>query len=738
MSFFLGKETKSKKPFLIESKDFCTHAVCMGMTGSGKTGLGIGLLEEAALNQIPALIIDPKGDLTNLLLAFPDLSPQDFAPWVDEGEAARNGMSRDEYAKKVASEWSEGLKSWGEDKSRILDYKNSVERTVYTPANRAGVPLSLLNSFAAPSKEIIEDAGAFRDRILSITSSLLGLIGIVSDPIKSREHILISTILEQLWKQGKSLDLSFLIRQIQEPPFDQVGVFALDTFYPAKERLSLAMALNNLLASPGFQAWMEGEPLDIQNLLYTNEGRPRHSILYIAHLSDSERMFFITLLLNEVISWMRRQPGTSSLRALLYMDEIFGFFPATSTPPSKMPMIALLKQARAFGLGIVLSTQNPIDLDYRGLGNAGTWFIGKLQTERDALRIIDGLQSSSNGNMDVQALKELLSQCKKRHFLVQSIHKDAPLIFETRWTLSYLRGPLTLAEIERLNRKKFVEAPESVQTFKPLLPASVKQLVLKDAPASATFTPLVLGKAKLHFVDQTNQLDEWVVKTVEAPIVDNSVDWNQGVNFTEIESLTTKIPKGNFEEIPSVLLNADNYKLFSKSFSQFLYQNATYDLFTAPGLKLTSKEGESEAEFQKRALAAMEEKLKTEYQSKIDLLQEKLRKAQVKYSKEAEKTSQKRFEAWISVGKTILGGLLSRKPISKTNVGNIGTSLKRVGNAIDSAPQDEIVTYQQEIAALQTEMNQINPQITLEKIQVRPRKSDLIVESIDIYWKAIN
>lgn len=734
MSFFLGKKIKDGASYLLESKDLCTHAVCMGMTGSGKTGLGIGLLEEAALEGIPALIIDPKGDLGNLYLAFPDLKPEEFAPWVDEGEAARNEMTVAEYAVKVAKEWANGLKSWGEDKKRILDYKMSVERTIYTPANTAGVPLSLLNSFAAPSLEFIKDAGAFRDRVLSTTSSLLGLIGIEADPIKSREHILISTILDKLWRNQHSLDLAELIRQIQNPPFTQIGVFPLDTFYPENERLKLAMALNNLLASPGFQAWMEGEPLDIQNLLYTKEGKPRHSILYIAHLSDSERMFFLTLLLNEVLSWMRRQSGTSNLRALLYMDEIFGFFPSTSSPPSKMPMIALLKQARAFGLGIVLSTQNPIDLDYRGLGNCGTWFIGKLQTERDRMRIIEGLKSSSLG--ETESLNELLSQCKKRTFLVQSIYKQEPILFETRWTLSYLRGPLTLPQIAELTTQKHVAIQKPFKLNKPLLPSNIKECTFENTPSNSTFEPLLLGKAKLHFIDSSTDLNIWVDRCVAAPLTNGDVDWDQS---EEIKApLTLDIPKGNFQDIPAALLNASNYKRYMKSLSQFLYQNATYTLFKVNVLKLTSQEGETEETFQKRANAALKEKLSKEYEEKINTLEDRLRKVQSRFAKDEEKKSQKRFDAWISVGKTILGGLLSRKKISKTNIGNIGTSLKRMGNSIDPLPgQEEMTQYEQEIRSLQAELLKLDPQAVIEKIQINPRKSDLIVEGIDIFWKPI-
>ncbi|MCE5293540.1 MAG: DUF87 domain-containing protein, partial [Chlamydiales bacterium] len=404
--FYLGKAVDPKTGkvtdsyTLYDSKNFTTHAVCVGMTGSGKTGLGITLLEEAALDKTPAIIIDPKGDLGNLLLAFDNLSADEFMPWVDKTEADKKDLSVKKYAQEVADSWKKGLESWGESAKRVQAFNNSVEKVIYTPASTMGRPLSILHSFTAPPVEQLKDVQGIRDKVQSITSSLLGLLGITADPIKSKEHILISTIVDQAWKKGHDVDIATLIQQIQKPPFSKIGALDIDTFYPPKERMELSIQLNNLLASPGFQAWMQGEPLDIQRLLYTPEGKPKLSIISIAHLSDAERMFFVTLLLNECITWMRQQPGTSSLRALLYMDEIFGYFPPSAMPPSKLPMLTLLKQARAYGLGIVLVTQNPVDLDYKGLANCGTWFIGKRHTERDNMRVIEGLNMASNGELD--------------------------------------------------------------------------------------------------------------------------------------------------------------------------------------------------------------------------------------------------------------------------------------------------------------------------------------------------
>ncbi|HUU37412.1 MAG TPA: DUF87 domain-containing protein, partial [Candidatus Desulfaltia sp.] len=395
--FYLGKtvdpKTQAVTPdyLLYDSKDLVTHAVCVGMTGSGKTGLCIGLLEEAAIDNIPALIVDPKGDLGNLALLFPELRPEDFRPWINEDEAAQKGLSPDDYAREQADLWRRGLAEWGQDENRIRSLVEAADISIYTPGSNAGLLLSALKSFAAPPPELVEDSDLFSQRISTTVSGLLGLLGIQADPLQSREHILVSNLLEAAWRTGESLDLPVLIQRVQSPPLKRLGVFELDAFYPASERNKLAVMLNNILAAPGFASWLEGYPLEIDSLLYTPSGKPRLSILSIAHLSDAERMFFVTLLLNQLLGWMRRQPGTSSLRALFYMDEIFGFFPPVAEPPSKRPLLTLLKQARAFGLGLVLTTQNPVDLDYKGLANTGTWFIGRLQTENDKKRLLDGL-----------------------------------------------------------------------------------------------------------------------------------------------------------------------------------------------------------------------------------------------------------------------------------------------------------------------------------------------------------
>ncbi len=459
-SFFLGKEYDLAKKALLpdrpinyDSRDLTTHAVCVGMTGSGKTGLCICLLEEAALDGVPAILIDPKGDITNLLLTFPDLRPEDFLPWINADDARRKGQTVEEFAAKTAQTWRDGLASWEEGPERIRALKAAADFAIYTPGSDAGLPISVMSSFRDPKLDWETESETLRERIQGTVSALLGLVGVEADPLRSREHILLSTIFEDAWRKGQDLDVAKLIMSVQKPAFKQIGIFDVETFFPEKERFVLAMALNNIIAAPSFAAWMQGEPLDVGSLLYTDQGKPRHSIFYIAHLSDAERMFFVTILLNQVISWMRAQPGTTSLRGLVYMDEIFGFFPPTANPPSKRPMLTLLKQARAFGLGIILTTQNPVDLDYKGLTNAGTWFIGKLQAERDKSRLLEGLESamSQAGSMsDTRVLDKIISSLESRVFLLHNINQGAPVVFQTRWAMSYLRGPLTRQQIKTL------------------------------------------------------------------------------------------------------------------------------------------------------------------------------------------------------------------------------------------------------------------------------------------------
>ena len=475
----------TSQPLLYNLDDLTTHAVVVGMTGSGKTGLCIDLLEEAALNGIPALMIDPKGDITNALLHFPDLLPQDFLPWVNPDQARRAGQSLEQAAQQAAATWREGLQAWDITPQRIRALQNAAGFAVYTPGSDAGIPVSILASLKAPPIPWDSNRELLREKISATVTALLGLVGLTNiDPVRSREHILLSNIFEHAWSHSCDLDLGELILQTQTPPFEKLGVFDVNTFFPEKDRFELAMLLNNILAAPAFQTWIEGQPLDIASLLYTPDGRPRHSVFYIAHLTDSERMFFVTLLYSAVESWMRAQSGTSTLRAVLYFDEIYGYLPPVNNPPSKQPMLRMLKQARAFGVGQVLVTQNPVDVDYKALSNAGTWFIGKLQTEQDKQRLLDGLQGAMAGNWDRGQYDRLISRLDKRVFVLNNVHENGPVLFQSRWAMNFLAGPLTRPQLPALNR--LVAAVPSQETPPPESPA-----VQPPTPASTPAPTLV-------------------------------------------------------------------------------------------------------------------------------------------------------------------------------------------------------------------------------------------------------
>ncbi|MGF1578138.1 MAG: helicase HerA domain-containing protein [Gemmataceae bacterium] len=471
MCFYLGRQYDLERKELLEesvmydAKDLTTHGVVVGMTGSGKTGLCVGLLEEAAIDGIPTIIIDPKGDLSNLLLQFPDLSPKSIKEWVNPDEAKQQSMTPAKYAKKISDRWRDGLQDSKQGTERIELLKNSSEWRIYTPGSEAGLPLSILKTFSAPDGSVLREQ--LNQRIDATATALLGLTGTSSDPVQSREHILIAQLLLNAWSKGENLTLKDIIAQVEDPPLKDIGAFTVEKFYPKKERVKLALALNKILAAPSFSTWIEGEGLDLSRMLYTEDRKPRQLIFYIAHLEESQRIFFVTLLLEEVLNWTRKQTGTSTLRALLYFDEVFGYLPPSpANPPTKLPLMTLLKQARAFGVGVLLATQNPVDLDYKALSNAGTWFIGKLQTERDKARLLEGLESvaAEQGSLtDKRYLDNVISSLGSRVFLLHNVHRGQPLIFKTRHTLSFLSGPMTRDQIAKLMTplKEERQRPES-------------------------------------------------------------------------------------------------------------------------------------------------------------------------------------------------------------------------------------------------------------------------------------
>ncbi|MBL8045491.1 MAG: ATP-binding protein [Anaerolineales bacterium] len=786
-AFYLGKEydlaAKQAKDALLlyDSKDLVTHAVCVGMTGSGKTGLCLALLEEAAIDGVPAIIIDPKGDLPNLLLTFPQLRGDDFAPWVNAEDAAKKGLGVPEFANAQAELWKKGLGDWGQDGGRIQRLRDAAEIMVYTPGSSAGLPVSILKSFAAPGQAVLEDGELLRERINTTVTSLLGLLNIQADPLQSREHILLANLIDSQWRQGKDMDLANLIGLIQNPPITKVGVLDLESFYPGKDRFSLVMALNNLLAAPGFSAWLEGEALDIQNMLYGVNGKPRHAIFSIAHLNDSERMFFVSLLLNQVLGWVRGQSGTTSLRAVLYMDEIFGYFPPTANPPSKLPLLTLLKQARAFGLGVVLATQNPVDLDYKGLSNTGTWFIGRLQTDRDKQRVLDGLEgaaTSTGAGFDRGRMEEILAGLGNRVFLMNNVHDDAPTIFTTRWVMSYLRGPLTRQQIKQLMDERraapavtppaapqpvaaptVVQSSVNSQTARPSLPPEVPQFFIPargSKSATLVYQPFVLGAAKVNFADSKTRVDVTRDVTALTSITEAAVpvNWEAAREASVAVSDLEKQPAdgAQFGEMPAAGAKAKNYAAWSKDFVSYLYGAQKLELFKSAGRGLVSNVDESERDFRVRVSQtaregrdAAVEKLRAKYAPKLATLQERIRKAEQAVEAQEAQAKQAQFSTVVSVGATLLSAFVGRKGSA---LGKASSAAKGVGRAMQEG--GDVGRAKEKVAALQQQLAQLEEQFktesealaassdaqteVLETLTIKPKKTNISVQLVALAW----
>jgi hypothetical protein len=774
-AFYLGKryDTEADKLtdelVLYDAKDLTTHAVIIGMTGSGKTGLGIGLLEEAALDHIPVIAIDPKGDMGNLLLTFPQLRPEDFRPWVNARAASDNGQTVDEYAAAQAALWKNGLGEWGQTGKRIAQMRKNVDLAIYTPGSNAGLPVSVLQSFAAPDPALIDDVDLYRERVQATATGILTLLGVDADPISSREHILVSQLLDHAWREGRDLDISSLIAEIQDPPIERVGVMTLDSFFPAKDRFSLAMRLNNLLAAPGFEAWMEGEPLNTKNLLYTAEGKPRISVLSIAHLDDAQRMFFVSMLLNDLIAWMRAQQGTSSLRAILYMDEIFGYMPPVANPPSKNLFLTLLKQARAYGVGLVLATQNPVDLDYKGLSNTGTWFIGRLQTERDKARVMEGLEGASDGGFDKPAMERTLAGLGKRRFLLHNVHEDEAIVFSTRWVLSYLAGPLTRDHIRQLTstaRKKIAAAVRKVSkpkrkadTSAPALPPAIKQVYVPARANDVVYHPrlvaagdMLFNSARYHV--ETNRNAMYAVEFDDGPV---PVDWDGSDKLAfAVEALGDKgDPQASYATCPAIAGEAKKYPAWQRDFKRWLRQNETLTLYRSKKYRLTSGPGETEGDFRARLQVAANEKrdqaiakIRKRYAAKTTTLENRLLRAQQAIERESDQATKKTLDTAVSFGTAILGAVLGRKRISSTSANKIGTAIRSASGARKEAAdvkraKETARKVKADMEALSRELEQEIASLSaaydaqaeeLSEVVIRAKATDTHVPLIALAW----
>lgn len=777
-SFYLGSEYNIEKQEITgehinyDARDLTTHAVCIGMTGSGKTGLCICLLEEAAIDKVPAIIIDPKGDITNHLLHFPELRPEDFLEWINIDDARRKNLSKEEYAKQVSQTWKKGLEDWGINKERIENLAKSVDFTIYTPGSSTGIPINILSSLEVPK---ITDRETLTNLITGTVRALLELLKIRSDPIRDKEGILLSAILQHYWSLGESLSLEKLIQAVQNPPFNRLGVFDLDTFYSSDKRLDLALAINSLIASPSFTEWLTGDPLDITKLLYTEDGKPRHSIFSLSHLSDEERMFFVTLILERISSWIQQQSGTTSLRGIIYFDELFGYMPPVANPPSKTPLLRLLKQGRAYGLGVVLTTQNPVDLDYKGLTNTGTWFIGKLQTDRDKNRVLEGLEgvsplSSISNEIDYG---KIIGSLGSRVFLLHNVHNNAPKIFHTRWAMNYLRGPLLGGQIKKLmlgkkdqittrksvTKKDFVATPPTIDPSIEQFYIDGTNLVSINKPASIPgkiqLVPTLLLKYSVRFFDKKRDIDKIEKHWAITPEPNNlgEIDWSQ------IETLDSRLIYDKpiyseenlvYHEIPDSYNTKKELRDYRDKLSEFLYRNKSYSISTHPTLKISQEQEESKADFLMRVKQAAREerdqeidKLEKKYDTKLDNINSKINKLTSSLSsEEAEYDSRKREEIF-GIGETVLGVLLGRRRTTGITTASRRRRMTTQTKHKIEETSKEIEELKKEMSELEQELEEQVQEITdkwdnvedkIEEYKINPRRTDIDVDEPKLAW----
>jgi len=797
--FYLGRilDEKTSKPtsenLIYDPDDLTTHAIITGMTGSGKTGLGVGLLEEAALNNIPALILDPKGDLCNLLLHFPEMRGSDFAPWVDPQTATQKGITIDELGESTAAFWKKGLADWNLTKPNIQALSNAAQYTIYTPGSTAGIPINIISSFEAPKIEWGPNAEVLRERIASTVSALLNLVGMHDiDPLRSREHILLSNLIEIAWKEKRSMTLLDLITQVQNPPFSRLGAFPIDSFFPPDDRMELAILINNFLASPSFQSWSEGQPLDFENLMFTEDGRPKHSIFYLAHLDEDERMFFVSLFFATFESWMRMQRGTGHLRTLIYFDEVMGYLPPVKNPPSRELILRMLKQSRAYGVGLVLATQNPVDVDYKALSNAGTWMIGRLQTERDIERLMEGLRSAG-GRAAPADIRKKISSLPKRCFVINNVHESSQQkTFHTRWVMNYLAGPMTRSQIPTLNKlggavTNATETKKSVSTVsdsspsdnssmpdttKPVIPGKVHEIYLpiSQSPQEAMEEAglAIAPDAELqngihyipHFFQQYNiqfnkpkfNIRHTMQKAYlarEAP-VSSFVDWKD-YECDPIDLQDTVLSKqsdATYAALPDHLLPTGSVSSFKTAMVDWLYRNITLPIETNNTLKLYSSPEESHDVFLERcqteAQDAMEEeaeKIREKYEKSKNTLEDRIELAEERVADEKIDLSQRQMEEMGSHGE-LLFSLISKR---KRSMSKSLSKRRLTANAKEDVRQAKIKLRQyqdqlkdleknftEDLEEIEEKWTEISHDISVEKIP--PFKKDILNIVMGVAW----
>ena len=749
---YIGKEFNAADKslgdrFLLDPSDLTTHGIVIGMTGSGKTGFSIGIIEELLKAKVPVIVIDPKGDMGNLALAFDRLAPEQFEPWVDKDEAAREGKTTADMAAVASALWTKGLHDWGIEPADVAAYTKGHRIRMYTPGATAGIPINLIDSLAAPGVDFEANEEELRDEIDAVVTALLGLVKIQADPVSSREYILMFSLIENAWRNNQDLDLATLIGQVANPPIERVGALAMEAFYPQKDRNALMFALNNLVASPPFEVWRQGEPIDIEKWVRTPDGVPQCSIIYTAHLEDEQRMFVTALILNKLKSWMRKQPGTSELRLLFYMDEIFGYFPPTENPPTKKPLLTLLKQARAYGVGILLSTQNPVDLDYKGLANMGFWAIGRLQTEQDQNRVKQGIEAALADAASTVPFEQLIGGVQKRVFLVHDIHRKAPELVNSRFAMSYLRGPITREEIRRLGEDVAGAVPS--KTAPPVAePVATRQSTAAPAVAPPLPAPL---KAKYFNLRGGSMAEPYVVVRAAVRYKAGGVSTDEmqktmGFRLTpdmtagelleqdpaeiDLDRLSEAPPSGlNYGDLPAFAAAADGAKVIERTLRDRLDDRLTADLLYDPVTKKFSMPGEDQASFAARLGST------AGVSTKRDTLDAKIAKLERDINTKEQEVKGRKFEKWMSIFTALLSNLNvftgSSKRVKTTGVGSVLTK-----NRMENTAESRKAALEAQLKELQEQRAELDaPDTTrFEQRTIKPAKTDVSIVRYEVVW----
>jgi hypothetical protein len=649
--------------------------------------------------------------------------------------------------------------------------------------------VNILSSFEVPSLSWEDYAEVLRERISTTITAILGLIGITNiDPLRSREHILLSNLIENAWVNGNSLTLTDLILQVQNPPLERLGAFPMDSFFPEKDRFELAILLNNFLASPSFQVWQQGQPLDIQQLLYTKDGRPRHSIFYLAHLSENERMFFVTLLFAAVESWMRGQRGTGNLRAILYFDEIMGYLPPVANPPSKTVMLRMLKQARAFGVGLLLATQNPVDVDYKALSNAGTWMIGRLQTEQDKNRLLDGL-TSAGGTTDIGTLDKMISGLGKRIFLLHSVYKSTPVLFNTRWAMNYLAGPMTRDQLPAANAlagaipaykgsttgdgrstgrpATSIRDTSGLSNSRPAIPGDIAEyyvpnnLGISEAAANAglsgvgseglVYRPGIIAQAEVRYLSRQYNLEH--TRKTSAILEDPGsglIRWENLLTgeFDKHHLDIQPLPKTQYHPVPSWLADPKRVDAIKKDFLDWIYRSGGLKLFTNAKLKLYGESGMSESDFRAKSKKAVEDAVKIEIakavstlETKIAAMERKVESQQMDVKAADSSVKQRRLETLATGGSAVIGMLSGRKrSITSTLSKNRMASAAK--DRLD-AEETTLKQYMMQLEDLKKSKFEVENEVRakwegiaeeISEITIKPTKSDIFSDIFAVAW----